>query len=200
MTTHHRGRWYWCMQMVACVLVCAAPWQTLQAHELTETSATLVIRDGGHLSLRLQVPWATVLQARLAPGRPAVELLGQLAAEPATTFARRYAAVVALIARDTHALDAQGRSVAFINWQWPKAAEVQEALRRELMARLADPVNFAHDSRLAATAEVTLQSRASGQARLRLPTLLGPALLTVTHPREEWLRGGAPSAPFALRH
>jgi hypothetical protein len=184
---------------VAWVLVCATPWQTLQAHELTETSATLVIRDGGHLSLRLQVPWATVLQARLAPGRPAVELLGQLAAEPAPTFARRYSAVIALIARDTHALDPQGRPVAFVHWQWPSAAQVQEALRRELMARLADPVNFAHQSRLAATAEVTLQARASGQARLRLPTLLGPALLTITRPREEWLRGGAPSAPFALR-
>jgi hypothetical protein len=86
----------------------------------------------------------------------------------------------------------------FENWHWPAPAEIQEALRRELMSRLADGANFEHASRIAATAEV-LVGRDRTTARLVLPTMLGPALLTVMRPREKWLRAGESSSPVTVR-
>ena len=87
--------------------------------------------------------------------------------------------------------------MAFARWQWPTAVEVQEALRRELMSRLADGERFEHLSRLAATSDVVL-ARSPATVRVQLPPALGPTLVTIYHPQEQWVKAGELSAPFSL--
>ena len=168
------------------------------AHELAEASATLVVRDGGHVELRLQVPWAVVLHQRIMPGAAMQEFLVRMTNLRPAEFATQLTAVQGRIERETKLTAEPGKPAAFQNWHWPAAGEVQDAMRRELMSRLADGANFEHASRLSAAAE-TVVGRERSSARLVLAPLLGPALLTVIRPHEEWMRAGEPSAPVVLR-
>lgn len=168
------------------------------AHELAEASATLVVRDGGHVELRLQVPWSDVLHQRIAPGLSMQELLVRLTNQHPSAFARQLAPIQDAITRDTRLVTDRGKPTTFLRWNWPRAADVQDALRRELMSRLAEGASFEHASRLSTTADAVVD-RDRATARLVLPPLLGPALLTVVHPHEQWIRAGEPSAPVAIR-
>jgi hypothetical protein len=161
---------------------------------LEEASATLTVRSGGHVELRLQVPWAEVLREAWAPGRSMAEMLGQIASEPAAVFARRYGALTNQLARGIRLFDPSARGIGFVRWQWPSAAAVQQALRDELMSRLVDGAAFRHASRLPATAEATVAAPVPS-VRLGLPPQLGPALVTVVRPEEQWVgRGGLTTA------
>ena len=180
------------------LLVWAGAPAVVAAHELEEASATLTIRSGGHVALRLQVPWAELLRTTVAPGRPMVDLLGQLASEPAAAFARRYATLTNRLAVGTRLLSSAGTGIAFTRWHWPEAAIVQQALRDELMSRLVDGAAFRHASRLAAEAEATVPAPIPA-VRLGLPPQLGPALVTVVRPEEQWVGRGGLSTAIDLR-
>jgi hypothetical protein len=171
-------------------------------HELEEASVALVVRPDGLVALRLQLPWATVLQRRMAPGEPMTALLARLVNQPPAAFARVVGQVEAQLERELRLLEARDGAPPmerrFTRWQWPSAATVQGALREELMSRLAEGAAFRHASRLPATAEVQA-GQGRGTARLATPALLGPVLLTVTHPVERFLPAGAVSLAFPLR-
>ena len=167
------------------------------AHELAGTSATLVVRDGGHLDLRLQVPWADVLRAQWMPKASPQLFLAQVVNQPSADFARNLTRVHAALERGARVVADADAPVAFARWQWPTAVEVQEALRRELMSRLADGARFEHVSRLAVTSDVVL-ARSPATVRLQLPPALGPTLVTIYHPQEQWVKAGELSAPFSL--
>jgi hypothetical protein len=177
-------------------LLSAAPTPAL-AHELEEASVALVIRPDGLVEARLMVPWAVVLQARLAPPLDPVAFLTQLVNQPAAAFATTVRTVERDIERELRLGDA-GRGVAFTRWQWPTPADIQRALREELMSRLADGAAFRHASRLAAQASVR-PSTPAAQSRLIVPAALGPVLLTVTHPLEQLIPRGGVSTSFPLR-
>ncbi len=171
-------------------------------HELEEASVALVVRADGLVALRLQLPWAEVLRRRLAPGQEMTALLTQLVNQPPTAFARVVGQVEAQLERELRLLESgAGAPVAgrpFARWQWPSAAAVQRALREELMSRLAEGPAFRHFSRLPANAELQA-ARGRSTARLTTPLLLGPVLLTITHPMERFLPAGAVSSTFPLR-
>ena len=173
-------------------------WLPPSRHDLAETGATVVVRDGGHVELRLQIPWADVLHGEWIPSVPMEEFLVRATSRPAPEFARDLAKVQAEVERGARLTPDGAAAARFARWQWPRAGEVQEALRRELMSRLADKANFEHASRLAASAELAV-GRDLNSVRLQLPSLLGPALLTVYRPAEQWLAPGAMSAPMSVR-
>lgn len=175
----------------ALVLTLASP---LAAHELADASATLVVRDGGHVQLRLQIPWADVLRSSWMPARSTPEFLVIVANQPRADFARQFATVERQIQQRTRLVADAAAPVTFTRWQGASAAEVQDALKRELMSRLADGDRFEHASRLAITAELTT-GRELSTVRLQLPASLGPALVTVYRPEEHWTKAGELSSP-----
>lgn len=190
--------------LASLLLLTAAPAAaaTPSRHELEEASVTLVVRADGLVALRLQLPWAAVLQRRLAPGQTMTALLTQLVNQPPAAFARVVGQVAAQLERELRLLElrdgAPPAERRFTRWRWPSAATVQGALREELMSRLAEGDAFRHASRLPVTAELQA-GQGRGSARLATPALLGPVLLTVTHPVERLLPAGALSTPFPLR-
>jgi hypothetical protein len=184
-------------------LTAARPAPLPLRHELEESSVALVVRPDGLLQLRLQLPWGTVLRQRLAPHTDAVAFLATLVNQPSATFARTVATVMASVERDLRLREegtggGPGASHRFARWQWPAPGTIQAALREELMSRMAEGTAFRHASRLPATAELRL---GAGRVRGRLaaPALLGPVLLTVTHPQESFLPAGGESPPIPLR-
>ena len=156
------------------------------------------VRDGGQVALRLQVPWAEGLHARWMPGASMEEFLVRTTNQNSAAFARDLAQVERSVERTTRLSADHDAPRTFPRWQWPSSSEVQDALRRELMSRLADGAQFAHLSRLPASTELVL-GREPAAIRLQLPDFLGPALLTVYRPTEQWLRPGQISAPTGVQ-
>ena len=183
--------------VVVTAALCIRSATSADAHELSETSATLVLREGGHVELRLQIPWAEVLRAQWMPRVAVQEFLVRVTNQRAADFARELAKIETAIEHGTQVVVDGGTSGGFSNWQWPSAVVVQEALRRELMSRLAEGERFEHASRLPAIAEHTLGRERTG-VRLKLPVAFGPALLTVYRPKEQWLKPGELSAPISV--
>ena len=121
------------------------------AHELAEPSITLTVRDGGFVGVRLQVPWSSVLRQREGTRLSATPALGTLASLPPAAFARRLQDAQQDIER-TLLVRADGAPPrALQRYVWPAAAEVQQALRAELMARMAAPDGSGHATRFPAT-------------------------------------------------
>ncbi len=183
-----------CVGLLALLLV-AGP-RAAHAHEMAEASATLAVRDGGHVELRLLVPWAELLRARLLPGRPTPEFLARIAQLPPREFDAAVADIRLDVERGTRLLAASGQRIAFRTWRWPRADEVRAALRVELMARLAGDEASPHPSRLLTTADAVMG--AVPEARITFPSALGPVLLVVTHPAEQWVAPGRVSGPIGL--
>jgi hypothetical protein len=179
---------------IALGLLAAAP---VTAHELAETSATLIVRDGGHVELRLHIPWSDVLRSRWMPGVPMEEFLVRVTSQPEADFKRDLLRVEADVERDARVVGDGGAPSPLGRWQWPASSAVQGALKRELMSRLVDRDRFEHASRLPVSAEVTL-ARGPATVSLRLPGVLGPALLTVYRPAEQWLSPGQWSTPVPV--
>ncbi len=168
------------------------------AHELAEPSITLTVRDGGFVGVRLQVPWSSVLRQREGPRPNATPVLGTLASLPAAAFAQRLQDAQREIER-TLLVRADGAPPrALMRYVWPAAAEVQQALRTELMARLAAPDGSGHATRFSVTAEVRLPP-AFRTVQVQPPAVFGATLVTVQRPMEQMVRGGAMSAPMVVR-
>ncbi|MFN8860006.1 MAG: hypothetical protein ACK5XT_14225 [Gemmatimonas sp.] len=188
------------VHLIGLVTLLGVSGATARAHDLAEASAALVVRDGGHLELRLQVPWAALLQADRMPGRPLPEFLMYVSAMSPSTFDGHYRRLVAQLERAFHLTRPAAAPVTFQRWVWPRSAAVQQAVQRELMSRLADGANAEHAARLPATAEAVVGGGVASVA-LEVPALLTPLLLTVTRPQAQWVRAGQPAVvvPLGMR-
>lgn len=168
------------------------PVRAVAAHEIAEAAATVVVRDERHVELRLTVPWADVLHRRMMPTRTRMEFLQRVVSGPTAEIAAAIAAVQAEVERGTR-LRTDGAGVAFTHWRWPSTREVRDAMRTELMSRMAGDADT-HPSRLLSTAEAI--SGNVPAARLSFGRALGPVLLTVVRPREEWVPPDRASSPL----
>ena len=167
------------------------------AHELAEPSITLTVRDGGFVGVRLQVPWSSVLRQREGTRLGATPALATLASLPPAAFARRLQDAQQDIER-TLLVRADGAPPrALQRYVWPAAAEVQQALRAELMARMAAPDGSGHATRFSVTAEVRLPP-AFRAVQVQPPAVFGATLVTVQRPMEQLVRGGAMSSPLVV--
>jgi hypothetical protein len=166
------------------------------AHELAETSATVIVRPGGHVQLRLQIPYADLLRREWMPRESEQNFLMTATNMPAAKFARELAKVHETIEHHLR-VHGDGNPAALTHWTWPSAAAVQSALRTRLMAMLATPGEHAHGERIEVDAETRLV-REPGTVQLYVPPVLGPTLLTVYRPEEQWVRPGALSRPVSV--
>ena len=183
--------------VATCIAIVVTP-RVVSSHELTESSATIVIRDGGHVELRLQVPWATILQRASMPKVPMQEALARITAQSSADFARELSRVERTIEDGLRLVPNTENGVTFTRWQWPRAEDVRAALKTELMSRLAVGQAFEHASRLPASAQIAL-GREIATVRLVTPAVLGPTLLTAYHPTEQWIAPGGMSAAIGVK-
>ena len=100
------------------------------------------------------------------------EFLVRTTNQNSAAFARDLAQVERSVEGTTRLSADHDAPKTFPRWQWPSSAEVQDALRRELMSRLADGAQFAHLSRLPASTELVL-GREPAAIRLQRPDFVG---------------------------
>lgn len=186
----------WNLRAALLLLAGLVPGQSLVAHELQEAAATVIVRDARHAELRLTLPWADLLHQRLMPTRSRTDVLQRLTSGPTGPLTT----AIAVLRREVEAsvrLQLDGRPpMAFTRWRWPSEETIRAALRTELMARLAGDAET-HPARLVTTSEVIASDLPS--ARIVFGRVLGPVLLTVQRPREEWVAPDRPSTPLCPR-
>jgi hypothetical protein len=164
------------------------------AHDLAQSSAVVTVRDTGVIEIRLAVPYEEALHAATMPRQPQGVFLASFSSGSDRQAAAVLAAFNVAVQRGVRIV-ADGQAVALGDWQFPAQADVRATLRRAAM--MATVGAHDHVDRLM----VTATGRASGpvrQVQVQLPPALGPALLTVLHPREQWLRDGRLSPPVLV--
>ncbi len=185
------------MRTAIVLLALCVPLRVTQAHELPGTSATLVVREGGFVELRLQLPWSELLHRQWMPGATPEQFLTVMVNQPAAVFAKRLLALQGTVERELRLIGNGTRAQPFTRWEWPSPASVQGAMRTELMARLAMPGGDHHAERMAARAELRMGVNVTTVQWQSVP-LLGPTLVTAYRPVEQWVGTGARSTPIPV--
>lgn len=181
------------LALVACVLLSVA----LGAHDLTESSALLTVRDSGIVELRLTIPYDDVLRRATMPNQPLPVFLAAFSSAADRAVAGALTTLHEHVHRETRVM-ADGRPVPLTAWEWPDVGLVRTGFRRAAM--MATVGTHEHMERLTVTARGQLAGGAPiRQVQIQLPEQLGPALVTVIHPEERWIKGGALSAPMPIR-
>jgi hypothetical protein len=167
------------------------------AHELAEPSITLSVREGGFVGVRVQLPWSAVLRRRLFPNMNVAQALGTLASLPPAGFATTLQDAQRDIER-TLLVRADGAPPRVLTrYVWPSAGEVQQALRTEIMERMATPDGSGHAVRFPVNAELQL-SRTARTVQVQPPAAFGATMVTLQRPVERMVRGGAMSSPMVI--
>ena len=167
------------------------------AHELGEPSITLSVREGGFVGVRMQVPWSAVLRRRFFPDLNATQALGTLASLPPASFAAKLLDAQRDIERTllVRADGAPPRGLA--RYVWPSAGDVQQAVRTEMMERMATPDGSGHAVRFPVSAELQLSSTVRS-VQVQPPAVFGATMVTLQRPVERMVRGGVMSSPMAM--
>jgi hypothetical protein len=160
------------------------------AHELPANRATLILRDGSHLSLVLYTNYPEALHQALAPqqSQSAFELAYSSMAAPELAQALQRAQ--AKFQASTQLVLANGRTATLTHWRWPAAGEVQKQLQQRVMQALVAPRDHpAHEEPLEIRAELSGPSLAElAKLKLRLPAEFGEVLLVYYQPKQVWLK------------
>ena len=164
-----------------------------RAHESPLPSATVVQRDGGHLTLTLRLDPARALQRTLQPNAAPMESLAALSAMDTARFAALWEQATRRWSQESAVL-LQGRSVPAVRWTWPLARDVQAHLQQQLMPQLTG--GHAEHELLSAQAEFQLNADARNRAQLKLPAGFRPLSVTTLRPRQRWAAEG--DAPINL--
>ena len=167
------------------------------AHELAEPSITLTVREGGFVGVRVQLPWSAVLRARFFPAMNATQALGTLASLPAAGFASRLQDAQRDIERTLRVRADGAPPRVLTRYVWPTPGDVQQALRAEMMERMATPDGSGHAARFSVSAEVRLPPTFRS-VQVQPPSMFGATLVTLQRPVEQMVRGGAMSSPMVV--
>lgn len=169
----------------------------IQAHELEANRATVVVRDGSHVSLTLSISYAEALHQTLAPDRPLEQFLLACSALPPEEFERVLRRAEAKLEAATRLLLSSGAEAGLANWSWPPAGTVQDALRKRVMQEIASPESHLHPE------QVTIRAEASppgpiASFQLRFPKEFGRVLVVAYRPTQTWVEPGVASKAIAF--
>jgi hypothetical protein len=165
---------------------------TGHAHEMEANRATMVLREGGHLSLTLYLDYAAALHQALAPGRPFEEFMLTHATMPAAQFQQALDGAHRKFEQGTRATLKAGQPLAFRGWQWPAAAQVQQKLRERAMLMVRAQGAHSHEAPLEVRAEL-----AAGQdfhaLNVQFPAEFRDVLVVSYRPAQVWVKPDQPS-------
>jgi hypothetical protein len=156
------------------------------AHDLQDNRATLVLRDGNHLSVSLYLAYADALHAALAPQRPVDEFLVAYSAMKPELMRKELLRAQAKFQSATRLYLASGRELALTNWIWPDAGQVQAMLQRRIMQAMVDPAGHAHEEPLEVHADANSPEEITA-VRVQFPEEFQKVLVVSYRPKQQWV-------------
>lgn len=171
----------------AVLFICAA---SALAHELPANRATLILRDGPHLSLTLFINYPQALHQALAPQQPLSAFVLPYSSMSTPELAQILLGVHAKFEADTRLVLANGHTAPVTHWRWPAVAQIQQQLQQRAMQMLVAPGTHPEDEEpLEIRAEVSGQSRAAlAKLKLRLPAAFQDVLVVSYAPKQVWVK------------
>lgn len=176
-------------KLVLCFLLLATG---VDAHELQENRAALVLRDKTHVSLTLYVAWTETLHLALAPQRPMPEFLAVYSGMRPEDLQKQLDRAQTRLQAATKLFIAAGAEVAYTNWVWPDARKVQSLLQQRIMQAVVDPTAHSHEDPL----EIHADAVAPGEItslRVQFPEEFGKVLVVAYRPTQVWVEPKAVS-------
>lgn len=183
-----RGAW----AAAVLALIQAGP---VAAHELESSRATLILRDGNHVSMTLYLNLPEVLRKAIAPERGFGEFVLVYSAMEPDRFAAAVKAAEARLETGTRLTDGAGVAPARSAWSWPEAQSTQAELRMLAAELLTAPKEPPHDDPVAVRAEFQTV-RPTSSLRVAFPTEMDGVLTVFYRPGQVWLEPGKPSPPL----
>ncbi|RQP22768.1 hypothetical protein [Piscinibacter terrae] len=177
--------------LLLCLLVSGAAW----SHELPDNRATLVLRDGTHLSMTLFVDYTQALHRILAPQKKRQEFLMLYAAMAPQQFEEALGRAQAKFEAAVNVALPSGGQVRLSRWNWPAALTVQQSLREQLMQAMVAEPGHPHVSLAEIRAEARLQQEASTM-RVQFPQEFGKVLVVSYRPNQVWVEAKAGDIRF----
>ena len=158
------------------------------AHDLNETSITVVLHEQHSINIVLRLDFVGLLHHVLAPEANPAEFLATAAAQAPGSLEPGISRLKQEIEQGL-VLRSSGQPLTITHWQWPDTVVIHGALREQMMAGLveSDPEN----------ANVTLEVRAEAadllavnRLTLQLPQLLKPAVVLWYRPKQALVNQG----------
>lgn len=178
--------------ILAATMLATAP---AGAHELDSSRATILLRDGNHVSMTLYINLPEVLRRTIAPERGFGEFVLVYSAMPPEKFRDAVKAAESRLADTTRLTDAAGASPARSGWTWPDPERTQAEFRMLAAAFLTAPSEPPHDDPVAVHAEFQT-ARPTSSLKVTFPPQLDAVLTVYYRPQQVWLGPGKPSPPL----
>jgi hypothetical protein len=170
------------------LLLVAAP--HAGAHELQDNRATLVLRDGTHLSLTLYIAYPEALHQVLAPQRPFMAFLLVYSSMKPEELQRALLRAQARFQSATRVYAAPGSEVALTNWIWPDAKQVQTILQQRVMQAMVDPAGHSHEAPVEVRADALARQEINA-VQVQFPEEFQKVLVVAFRPSQLWVEGKA---------
>lgn len=156
------------------------------AHELQSNRATLVLRDGTHVSVTLFIDYADALHLALAPESSLQEFLGVYSAMEAEAFERQAQRAQAKFEAATRLYVSRDVPIALTKWSWPEPKQVQRSLQVRLMQSLVDPHGAAHQEPFEIHADA-VATRDIESVQVQFPDEFRMVLVVAFRPSQLWV-------------
>lgn len=166
------------------------------AHEISDSRATLVLRDQTHVTMTLYVAYPELLFRLLEPGQPFPQFLVAYSAMDIGRFTQELLRAQARVEQGTRLYADDGRLLTLGRWAWPDPAAAQAMLRQRVMQETVDP-SGAHEPPVEIRAEA-LASRAVRTVSVQFPAELQKVLVVAYRPTQTWVAPGERSGQLGF--
>ena len=163
----------------------------LAAHDLEENRATLVLRDGTHLSLTLYLNYTETLWEALLPQREFGVFLLSYSSLKLDDLQKELVRAQKLLESGVQVHTKGAASgLRITNWVWPDAKTVQALLQKQVMQAVVE--GHVHQPPLEVRAEAVATSDI-GSVTVRFPKEFQKVLVVSYRPNQAWAEPGTSS-------
>lgn len=179
--------------LLTCLLSATLP---VQAHEAEVNKATLVLRDGHHLSLSLYLRLDESLYRMSLKKVPYQEFLLAHASMPAAEFEKVWLPVQEQLQKSVVLQDGRNQPLTLRKWKWPKPEKIQAVIQENLMQATVAAGHHHHPALLEIRAEASASAPVS-RVSLQVSPVWQPLLVVSYQPAQTVLEAGKP--PVSIR-
>jgi hypothetical protein len=179
-------------RVVLAATLALAPASASRRHELPDNRATLVLRDGTHLSVTFYLNYVDVLHRALAPKQPLGEFLVMYSALKPAAFRQQMQEAQARLQSAIRVTPEGGKELPLAGWKWPEPFQVQALIQQAAMQAVVAPNDHVNEPQSEIQAELVAE-RAISAVTVRFPPAFLRVLVVSYRPTQRWVEPQLPS-------